>query len=406
MTDMIPVIMDANFNRIGVIDDYSSFIWATRYYECGDFEICVGITLKSLNLLQKDYYVCRDDDENVAIIEKLQLKRNEDGEEIIIASGRFLSSILGRRIIAVQTTLNDTISNCINTLITQNVISPTIAARQIDNFVLGTYSVSEQIQAQYTGKNLLETIVDICKTYGIGFKVILNDDNQFVFILYEGVNRSYDQTANPYVVFSDQYDNLSSAEYEENYQNIVTDALVAGEEVNNSRLTQWATKDNLTGLSRYEMYDDSRNIQIPEGGMSYEDYYKLLEQEGLEDITPFTSAFTGIVYFDNIKWKEDVNIGDICVVENSIWGISINAQLVEVIESVDEAGVYSIIPTFANVKSTQEESTLVTLIDHKNNNIVTNDGYYIVVGNVTHTMLIDNANNEIITHDGHNIVID
>ena len=68
--------------------------------------------------------------------------------------------------------------------------------------------------------------------------------------------------------------------------------------------------------------------------------------EEASKITSFTAAFTGVVDFRNIEYKKDVFIGDICVIENTKWGIYINSRLVEVIESIDESGQYTITPTF------------------------------------------------------------
>ena len=337
--------MDDNFNRLTVIDDYISFIWTTRYYTSGDFELCVDVNPKNMSLYKRDYYIVRDDDENVGIIEDIVIQRNDDGHEMLIVSGRFLSCVLGRRIIAAQTTVTGKISACINTLITNNVINPSISARQIPNFILGSYDIATTMNAQYTGKNLLDTISDICKAYGIGFKVTLNSNNQFVFILYQGVNRTYDQSLNPWVIFSDKYDNLLSSEYEENYKNVVTAVLVAGEGEGTERKTAWVT-DGSVGIDRYEKYKDQRQIQSNDGEISDAEYMQLLQEAGKEDLTAYTTAFTGTVYFDNIKYKEDVNVGDLCVIENSNWGIYVNSRLVEVIESVSESGEYSIVPTF------------------------------------------------------------
>ena len=202
------------------------------------------------------------------------------------------------------------------------------------------------MQAQYTGDNLLEQICEICQTYGIGFKVILNDQNQFVFSLFEGTDRSYDQSVNPYVVFSDEYDNLLSSQYEEDYQEIVTDVLVAGEGEGLDRKTLWVSEENNSGLNRYEMYKDQRNLQTNDGEITDAEYEAQMQESGKESITSITTAFTGTVYFGNVEWKQDVNIGDICVIENKRWGIYINSRLIEVIESMSEAGEYSIVPTF------------------------------------------------------------
>ena len=345
MKEILPVVMNTNFERLAVIDDYNSLIWASRYYACGDFELCVDVNEQNMSLFMKDYYVVRDDDENVGIIEDIKIQRNQDNHELMIVTGRFLAGILGRRIIGQQTTVNGAISSCINTLITNNIINPSIAARKISNFKLGSYTFSTTMHAQYTGKNLLETISEICETYGLGFKVTLNSSNQFVFQLYEGTDHTYDQAVNPFIIFSDKYDNLLSSEYEENYRDYSTAALVAGEGEGTERRTLWVT-DGQTGLDRREIYVDQRNIQSDDGEITDEEYNKLLQESGEEHLTKYTVAFQGTVYFEGVRYKEDVNLGDLCVIENSKWGIYMNSRLVEVIESVSETGQYKIVPTF------------------------------------------------------------
>ncbi len=345
MNQIMPIIMDTNFTKLAIIDDYISLIWTTRYYASGDFELCVNASKNNFELFKKDYFIYREDDENVGIIEDIKIQRNEDGQEILIVTGRFLASILERRIIAVQTTVSGSISDCINQLITENVINPSIAARKIDNFILGSYSISETMQMQFTGDNLFDAISKLCETYSLGFKVTLNAQNQFVFSLYEGIDRTYDQSVNPWVIFSDKYDNLLSSEYEENYKNIATAVLVAGEGEGLDRKTMWIT-DGVTGLSRHEVYKDQRDLQSNNGEISDAEYNKLLQEAGKEQLTSYVAAFTGNVYFEGITYKEDINVGDLCVIENSRWGIYMNSRLVEVIESVSESGEYSIVPTF------------------------------------------------------------
>lgn len=342
---LLPVVMTDQFIRLAVIDDYSSFIWSSRYYTTGDFQLIVDATPEYMSLFKEQYYIVRDDDENVGIIEDIFVERTEDGNDRLIIKGRFIDSIIARRIIAVQTTVSGKISDCIEQLLDENIINPSNAARQIDNFVIDSYEVATAFQAQYTGKNLLETISAICETYGIGYKVTLNADHEFVFKLYEGVDRTYDQNVNDWVIFSDTYDNLISSEYEENYQKVVTSVLVAGEGEGLDRKTAWVGDDK-TGLERYEVYKDQRNIRSNDGEIPEEEYIELLKEAGKESLTKYTTAFTGKVYFENIKYKTDIGLGDLCVIQNDNWGIYINSRLVEVIESVDETGAYTITPTF------------------------------------------------------------
>lgn len=342
---MQPIILDKEFKRLCVIDDYISFIWTTRYHTTGDFELCIDVSNDKSTYIKRDFYVAREDDDNVGIIESVSIEMNEDGHEILIISGRFLSSILGRRIISQQTSFsNKTIANVMTTLITNEVVSPSIEERKIDGFILGEMNGDDKITVQYTGQNLLETIETLCETYGLGHKTILNGD-QFEFILYKAEDKSYDQSVNSYVVFSDEYDNLLSSEYFEDSKQLITDVLVAGEGEGLNRISEWA--GNGTGLDRYELYLDRRDLSRNDGEINLEDYYDQLIEIGLENITNTITSFTGQVYFDNIEYKKDVFVGDICSIENTNWGIYINSRLVEVIESVDETGNYSIIPTFA-----------------------------------------------------------
>lgn len=342
---MIPIIMNKDLVKLAMIEDYSSFIWTTRYYSCGDFELVCPADLDHINLLQIGYYVMRDDDENVGIIEDIEMSKDEDQNEQMIVIGRFLSCILGRRIIATQTQLYGTVSAGVNALINDAIVNPVITARKIDNFAVNWTSFSARLDAQYTGKNLLETIEDICETNHLGFKTTLSGGT-FLFTLYEGVNRSYSQSENPYVVFSDEYDNLVSSTYAAQSSEKVTDVLVAGEGEGLDRKTLWVSRENPTGLDRYEAYHDQRNMSTNDGAVSDEEYQQQMKEEGLEQLTTLTEAFEGTVYFDNIKYREDVNVGDICVIKNDKWGVYINSRLIEVIESVGESGEYEVVPTF------------------------------------------------------------
>ena len=348
--EMLPVILNTNFEKLGIIDDYISFIWTERYYSPGDFELCVPINEKSLSLIKKDYYVrLYNSTEDYAIIEEIKftkIDRLTDAEEMIVVKGRFLSSILSRRIIATQTQVKGKIQECIKTLINDNAINPKIVQRKIPNLSFQSSITSDiKIETQYTGKNLLESIDDLCLKYGLGNKITL-ENGKFIFKLYEGTNRSFDQSENPFIVFSKDYDNLESSDYEEDYTTMITDVLVAGEGEGVNRKTQWAHKTANSGLARYEIFQDARNASTNNGQIKTSVYLEQLRQEGLEHITEYTKAFAGKVFFTNYTYKDDVYLGDICTVQNEDWNIYINTRLIEMIYSTDESGKFTMTPTF------------------------------------------------------------
>ena len=342
---MIPTILNPARERIAEIDDFTSFIWTQRFYASGDFELCADIS--RLPFLVPGNYVMRKNDNRAGIIEKIQVSRSEEKQEMVIASGRMLPSILSRRIISTQTQISGLVTASIELLITENAINPSNTARKITDLSFTNNSASTaQIDAQYTGQGLLETISGLCETNSIGMDCTFDDDYNFVFSLYDGVDRSYAQSVNPYVVFSDQYDNLLNSEYIEDYTDFATDVLVGGEGEGINRTMVWSAKDSQSGLSRYEKFLDASSAVSNDNIITQETYEKQLEGLGLEEVTEYTTAFSGEVDFSGVELGVDINIGDICTIENVRWGMYINSRLIEVIESIGEDGAYSAVPTF------------------------------------------------------------
>ena len=342
---MIPTILNPSFTRLAEIDDFISFIWTTRYYTSGDFELCADIS--RADVLKVGYYVQRKDDDHLGIIEAVKFQMTDEYQEMIIASGRFLPSLLYRRVISTQIQLNGLVSECIKTLISENAISPASAARTIPGLTFTNNSANTAtMESQYTGENLLETVASLCETYGIGMDCTLNNNNGFDFVLYDGIDRSYNQSVNPYVIFSDKYDNLLTSEYNENYSEYVTDVLVGGEGEGVNRTMVWSAKNTQSGLNRYEMFLDAQSAVTNDKIITQATYEKQLEGLGLEQVTEYTAAFSGEVDFTGVELGVDINVGDICTIQNERWGMFINSRLVEAIESIDESGAYSAVPTF------------------------------------------------------------
>lgn len=338
-------IADQNFQTLGIIDAASSAIWSERYFEVGDFEIYVPATDYYVDLLREDRYVFRNDTDCGMIIESVEITTNVEDGNYLTVTGRSLESILERRIVWQQTNLYGKVELCIRQLVTENIINPTIADRKVSNFKLGSLKgYTETMEKQITGKNLREAIQDICKSFGYGYKITMQDGN-FVFDLYKGVDRSYNQSSNPYVVFSPDFENLLNSDYKldkTSYKNVV---LVAGEGEGLDRKTQ--AVGTASGLDRREMYSDSRNASTNNGEVSDEDYYARLTEDGLETLAnnQMTESYIGEVDYEKpYTYGRDYLLGDIVQVVNE-YGIEATPRITEVIESEDENG-YSIIPTF------------------------------------------------------------
>lgn len=345
-------VFDRNMEMKGLIDSYKSIIWTTKYFESGDFELYLNATIENIDLLREDYYLCREEDisgdeyRNVMIIKNIRITTDEEQGNFLTVTGPSLKSIVGRRIVWEQTKLSGTVEAGIRRIITENIISPSIVERKIDNFILSdVQNFTEKMDVQVTGKNIAEWLKKICVTYGIGWDVFIKG-KLFVFYLWKGLDRSYNQTENSPVIFSDEFDNILSSDYEMSTENFKNVALVAGEGEGLNRKTQ--VVGNASNLDRYELYVDSRDTSTNEGEITEAEYEKLLQEEGFESLseTIITESFEGSIE-PNTTYilNEDYFLGDIVQVINE-YGISSSPRIIEIIDSEDDTG-RTIIPTYS-----------------------------------------------------------
>lgn len=350
-------VLDKNLKRVGICDDYKSIIWTTRYFKPGDFELYLPATDKNIVLLKEDYYVVREKDiiydgsityKNVMVIEKIQVTTDIENGNYLIVTGRCLKSIVARRIVWQQTTLYGKVEIALRQILTENAINPTNSLRKITKLKLGEIKgFTETLEKQVTGDNVATFIEEVCTAYGLGWDIYIKG-NYFIFELYKGTDRSYSQSENPFVVFSSDFDNLLTTDYQfdkTNYKNV---ALVAGEGEGLDRRT--VTVGSTSDLDRYEVYVDSRNSSSNDGSITDTEYNQILTEEGHEalesDEYSITENIEGeIETSSNYQINKDYFLGDIVEVINE-YGIETTPRIVEIIESEDENGS-STIPTFS-----------------------------------------------------------
>lgn len=340
-------VMNRNFVILDIIDYSESVIWTKRYAEAGDFEIVVPANKRAMDLLIRANFIARTDDDAIMVIKKVQLQTNVESGDKLIVSGPSIESCLAQRIVWAQTNLNGTVAQGITKLLNDNAIDPAEATRKLDRLTIGvlcTKSAQLSLTKQITGDQLSDAISAICKTYGLGYKITLND-SKLIFDLYSGYDRSYSQTINPYVVFSEKFGNLLSSDYtydKTNYKNV---AMVAGEGEGIAR------KKSIVGIAngwdRYEIFVDQRNLSTNNGEISDIEYTKQLNESGNEKLTEcqITESFeSNVDPTANYVYGKDYFLGDIVQIENA-YGIQAKARITEVIESEDESG-HTYLPTF------------------------------------------------------------
>ena len=379
-------LLDNELNKKYIIDTYSSAIWAKRYNDIGDCELVISASEENFRKIEECKYITRNDDDMVCKIKKIEIQTDEENGNQLILTGKDITDILEQRIVVKQTNFNGLVEDYIRTLINDSIINPTNADRKIKNFVLADkIGFSDTIREQVTYDNVGIKIQKLCKQYGWGYRVTINNGN-FVFALYRGGDKS------KYITFSHNYDNISTTDYSKDNSNIKNVALVAGEGEGVARRT--TTIGNGVGIDRHELYVDARDISseidydelltnYPNGKEKVINnviYYQVngsniaiitkndagevtnvqlcsniyienLKNTGYEKMSTYTSvtSFSGeVIVGMSYKYKEDYDLGDIVNIVNE-YGISIDVRISEVIENQDDNG-YTMEPTFENIE--------------------------------------------------------
>jgi hypothetical protein len=345
------LVLDTELKELEILDSFESLIWTDRYCESGDFEIYHKVDERLFNILQPGHYLWNNETEHVMIIENRKIETDAENGDHIIITGRSLESLLTRRIIWKKTVLSGNLQNGIKKLLNENIIFPEDPKRQIQNFIfedsIDAAITDLQVNAQFTYDNLYDAIYKLCIANGIGFKITLSNENKFIFKLYSGKDRSYNQLVNPYVVFSEKFENLIQTNYMEATSNSKNVTLIAGEGEGENRKT--TVLGNVSGLERREMHTDARDLSqtVDDVVLSEEDYIAQLSQRGHEDLAEHVEekSFEGSVDTSQMfKFGQDFFLGDIVQITNE-YGIGARARIAEIIYSQSTSGIETY-PTF------------------------------------------------------------
>ena len=347
-------ILDEDFQMVYVLDTYESLVWVDKYAEPGTFELSTVVTDELLETLKPDRYISSGFSNHLMIIEDIAISSDPDEGNKLKIVGRSLESILDRRIVWVQTDFNNVnLNTAIAKLLNDAIIAPQIPERKIPNFAEyvpseDSYISTRAVWHQYTGDNLLEVIESICAEFNIGFQIILNENNEFVFSLYRGDDHSYAQSDNPWVIFSSDYDNIISSNFINKNSIAKNVILVGGEGTGTAR--KFKTVGLSRGLNRRETFTNASDIQ--KGSLNVAKYTALLESRGLAtlgDINRRVEFDSQCNMNESFTYGEDFFMGDIVQIINE-YGVEASARITEFTWSCTTSGIETY-PTFSIIEN-------------------------------------------------------
>lgn len=350
---MIIFIYDTGLTLLGVIDDPISLIWTRRYWECGEFKLLIGYSDFNRDMLSMGNIITIQGYDEAGQISYISITKDEKGEQIEV-QGRFLLSWLGKRIIENQIITQGTTEEILYKIVKENAVNPTNSKRKIPNLLMGSVQgvggmIDYSSDAYVNALTALETAAKAGK---LGIKITTDFKNKsHTFNVYKGVDRTQGNSeGNLPCIFSPEYDNVLSQDYEYDTSNQKTTAYIGGETKEGEQRVVVSTQDSFTGLDRTEVFVNASDIKqsymdgTEEISIPLDEYKNLLLARGNEELASYveTRTFNSELYTaGNLIYKRDFDVGDRVTCLNKQWGIQINSRITEV-QEVYQDGAQSI----------------------------------------------------------------
>lgn len=354
-------ILNDQMEVVGIVDDFKSFIWSERCREAGDFEVYTVATPERIAQYKKKNYISMKNSKKMMIIDTIEVDTSFENGSLMLVSGKSLEYLLHKRIIWYDTELSGNLQEGVKKLVQENASNPELSYRKIPKLIFKDSedpkitSLSFKEEISYFTENLYDVICNICKEYHICFKIEADENDNFCFELYPGVDRSFDQTENFAVIFSPEYGNLISSKYYDTDGETKNAGLVVGEkrtetfthnDVSTTRDVQHTIElgSDKSGLDREEMFIDQtslsmyvKDVKVPEH--RYLARLRSLGEAALVETKKETSIEADVDYDGQFKFGINYFIGDILEIENHIQ-MSIKVRIMEVVRCHDTSGDY------------------------------------------------------------------
>lgn len=342
-------IFDLNINRVGEISEYKSLKIERNYTKVSQLILRVAGSKEMASLLAHNNIITTVDNVNYGYIIEHFDYVDEGGSEIEIIAYS-LNYMLSWRIIEKQQRYAGNVEDIIKSFINVNAINPTNVNRIIPNLRLAINSgINITDESTKTGGEVVEHCFSICNKHEMTLDVLLNhEDKKFDVYTWQGANRSTQQTVNPHVIFSKEFDNVLKQNYVHGLTDYKTTAIIAGEGEGIER-QQVIANDELAGFNRRELYVDARDLQsqyTTEGGnevtMNPSEYVTALKNRGIEKLAEYDAIETfesEIDMYSQFVYGSDYGLGDVVSVRNDELNKIMHPRITSAILTVDESKV-------------------------------------------------------------------
>jgi hypothetical protein len=311
------------------IDRYYSLIWRERYYDEGDFEL--HLAADYLETVLRSEYLYNNERDEAMVIEGVEAQ--DDGKRTIKITGRSLESLFRDRVMDAEGSSSGKVEEISRSAVQTYAMTGSRAIPLLKLGALGGFTETAAASNK-RGAELYEWQRELLRPYEMSFRLHYDyEANSLDYTVYRGLDRTQEQTANNWAIFSTSYENLAQFAYSRSKTDYRNFAIVIS-----SDGTKRVEVDKTGGAKRRELYVDTDD-GLDTAAMTQLGEQALTEYAMVETVSGEVQNGANMVY------GVDFDLGDLCHIEDAHLGISATARLTEM-TTVVENGVTRRIPAF------------------------------------------------------------
>lgn len=333
--------LDKDFQALSYLP-YFNLQWDREYYTVGQFSVQVSVSDYSPEMA----YLYTPDRPEMGIIQKVELSETVKGRFIQL-SGYFLEALFNDKVVYPTYYATGTIPASVVAMLRQYK----------DDIPLMTVADAPSTQTEETawqeiGTPLAKAAYTKLQTVQHSLRCRYNyEANTITAEVWQGLDRTQEQTVNPFVTFSDGFGNLSEVSASKDSSNYRNYAIVVGQDQNEQVKVAYA--DLSEGGYKRVLYVEASEVWDPEKQTEAE-YMAGLRQQGLDALLDYAivvnvdiqAAASGFVYL------RDWDLGDLVDVIVTDMGLAFQARIITVRE-VFKQGNHTIEIELGDKKLTQ-----------------------------------------------------
>lgn len=345
--------LDRDLNRLDIIEEYISFIWAVRYDEHGSFTLKLPTHSVDLARIRTAFFLEFTASHYLMMIESIFYDK-EAGEVTI--SGDSVEAMLKHRLVMSNWT-----SGTQHDEWRYSARSPVVASMLVDRFVISGADTIPQdvlphlvkgstawggdtISVALKSQNLYDALKNICAIDDMGFRIVFRRNEtpkQLRFDVIRGIDRTVSNTERPAVLFKNDIGSLAKNTYLDSivdYKStgyVLSDGKMIQVVHNGQSMYGWDRRIEAFDASQYSTSSTTRYRQI-QSEMVDKRKVELADGEVESGATLH-------------KYMYNFEVGDIVTIESMEGAKTQSVRISEYTHSYDQEG-FKEFPTFRPVR--------------------------------------------------------